>query len=370
MLQQAGVLATPFVSTRRDEFAEIIASAREDGEVDLENRGGTTASTTSAPIGAVVAGATRALRSLDDFDGIVAVGGDGTFFEVLQGLYARPDCARQLSRISLGIMPTGTGNGLAKTLSEESGEEYGVVGAAFLVAKGHTRPLDLAPTESGEKKYLGFLNVGWGMISDIDMESEAYRWLGSVRFTIGTAVRIASLKYYTGRITFLPAENVEVGGEGKDGEGGGSGESTVPFQMPPLTEPLHSANSSTRGGWTTVEGQFVLASITQTKYISHDLPTAPSSRLGDGLLDLFYMKKGATRIDMIKMFLAMEKGEHIGPRHPHMKWHRVQAFRIEPLSSMGRLTVDGELVEYAPFQQHIWRKAAKIMCLPNPAPIT
>ena len=40
-------------------------------------------------------------------------------------------------------------------------------------------------------------------------------------------------------------------------------ESTVPFQMPPLTEPLHSANSSTRGGWTTVEGQFVLASITQ-----------------------------------------------------------------------------------------------------------
>ena len=59
--------------------------------------------------------------------------------------------------------------------------------------------------------------------SDIDMESEAYRWLGSVRFTIGTAVRIASLKYYTGRITFLPAENVEVGGEGKDGEGGGSG---------------------------------------------------------------------------------------------------------------------------------------------------
>ena len=94
MLQQAGVLATPFVSTRRDEFAEIIASAREDGEVDLENRGGTTASTTSAPIGAVVAGATRALRSLDDFDGIVAVGGDGTFFEVGLPLHRRPDVGR------------------------------------------------------------------------------------------------------------------------------------------------------------------------------------------------------------------------------------------------------------------------------------
>ncbi|CAN0518166.1 unnamed protein product, partial [Ectocarpus sp. 8 AP-2014] len=48
--------------------------------------------------------------------GIVVVGGDGTFFEVLQGMYARPDCARQLSRLSLGIVPAGSGNGLAKTV--------------------------------------------------------------------------------------------------------------------------------------------------------------------------------------------------------------------------------------------------------------
>lgn len=40
----------------------------------------------------------------------------GAVGQVLQGLYARPDCARQLSRLSLGIVPAGSGNGLAKTV--------------------------------------------------------------------------------------------------------------------------------------------------------------------------------------------------------------------------------------------------------------
>ena len=49
-------------------------------------------------------------------------------------------------------------------MSVESGEEFGAVSASFLAAKGHTRAMDLLPTESGDKKYLAFLNVGWGMI--------------------------------------------------------------------------------------------------------------------------------------------------------------------------------------------------------------
>lgn len=49
-------------------------------------------------------------------------------------------------------------------MSVESGEEYGAMSASFLAARGHTKAMDLLPTESGDKKYLAFLNVGWGMI--------------------------------------------------------------------------------------------------------------------------------------------------------------------------------------------------------------
>lgn len=43
------------------------------------------------------------------------------------------------------------------------------------------------------------------------------------------------------------------------------------------------------------------AAAAQAKYISHDMPMAPASRLGDGLMDLFFVKKGASRIAMIKV---------------------------------------------------------------------
>lgn len=41
------------------------------------------------------------------------------------------------------------------------------------------------------------------------------------------------------------------------------------------------------------------AAAVQAKYISHDMPMAPVSLLGDGLMDLFFVKKGAGRVAMI-----------------------------------------------------------------------
>ncbi len=49
---------------------------------------------------------------LADFDGVVAAGGDGTLFEVLNGLYQHPKPAR----IPLGLLPIGTGNAFAREL--------------------------------------------------------------------------------------------------------------------------------------------------------------------------------------------------------------------------------------------------------------
>lgn len=68
----------------------------------------------------------------------------------------------------------------------------------------------------------------------------------------------------------------------------------------------------------------------------------------------------------LQMFMAMEKGEHLGPKYPLIEWNRVRAFRLEPLSSDGKITLDGELVDYVPLQQYVWPKAANIMCMPGP----
>jgi diacylglycerol kinase (ATP) len=47
-------------------------------------------------------------RSSQGFDGLIAVGGDGTIFEVLNGMNVQAQC--------LAIVPSGTGNGLAREL--------------------------------------------------------------------------------------------------------------------------------------------------------------------------------------------------------------------------------------------------------------
>lgn len=50
-----------------------------------------------------------------------------------------------------------------------------------------------------------FLSIGWGLISDIDIESERLRMLGYQRFTIWSFHRIISLRTYHGTVSYLPA---------------------------------------------------------------------------------------------------------------------------------------------------------------------
>ena len=70
--------------------------------------------------------------------------------------------------------------------------EKPVLHATFLVAKHKVVPMDLVSVETctGQRLY-SFLSVAWGIIADVDIESERFRSLGNARFTVGAVVRIA-----------------------------------------------------------------------------------------------------------------------------------------------------------------------------------
>jgi len=70
--------------------------------------------------------------------------------------------------------------------------EKPVLHAAFLIAKHTVVPMDLVAVDTctGQRVY-SFLLVTWGMVADVDIESERFRSIGSARFTLGAAVRIA-----------------------------------------------------------------------------------------------------------------------------------------------------------------------------------
>nr|XP_021322621.1 sphingosine kinase 2 [Danio rerio] len=162
--------------------------------------------------------------SLPEWDGIVIVSGDGLLHEVINGLMERPDW-EQAIKTPVGILPCGSGNALAGSINHHAGydmclREPLLLNCCFLLCRGGVKPLDLvsvttSPCASSStsnqnghppapRRLFSFLSVAWGFVSDVDIESERYRGLGSARFTLGTLVRLASLRSYKGRLSYLP----------------------------------------------------------------------------------------------------------------------------------------------------------------------
>ncbi|KAK6009517.1 diacylglycerol kinase catalytic domain protein, partial [Ostertagia ostertagi] len=59
------------------------------------------------------------VRSRDDlgkYNGVIILSGDGLVFEVLNGFSERPDSVTMIPSFPIGIVPSGSGNGLLSSL--------------------------------------------------------------------------------------------------------------------------------------------------------------------------------------------------------------------------------------------------------------
>ncbi len=78
--------------------------------------------------------ASEIARDAQGYDAIVAVGGDGTVHEVLNGIMARPE-----PRPALGLIPTGSGNDTRRTL----GVSEDIAEATLTLVSGQRRRFDI-----------------------------------------------------------------------------------------------------------------------------------------------------------------------------------------------------------------------------------
>ncbi|MEE6483157.1 hypothetical protein FKM82_013450 [Ascaphus truei] len=375
--------------------------------------------------------------NLAEWDGIVVISGDGLLYEVINGLMERPDWEDAI-KMPVGIIPCGSGNALAGSINYNAGFEQAMgsellLNCILLLCRGTVVPMDLVSvTSCSGIRSFSFLSVAWGFISDVDIESEKYRHMGSARFTVGTMVRVASLRTYRGRLSYLPvldahrpiSRSITLAPNG----------SLVPFHRAQLhrtisdiglceernvmykrssasldtnelpsfeTSPSPSSPTALHSSsftfdsvtddplqhnhvlpndmepqthhqvngpkddllapmehpvpktWVTVEEDFVLVLAIYQSHLGADLLTAPFSFFDDGLIHLFFVKAGISRAALVRLFLAMEKGTHFETQCPYLIHVPVRAFRLEPLTRKGIITVDGERVEYGPIQAQI-----------------
>ncbi len=137
----------------------------------------------------------RIVRDADfgSYDGVVAAGGDGTLYEVVNGYYANP--AR--GRIPVGLLPIGTGNAFARDLKIDAGHWREAV---EIIASGKRRRVDVGRFRTGGIDYY-FLNIlGLGFVADVTNTADRLKVFGNVAYTLGVLVQTLFLHSYPVRV--------------------------------------------------------------------------------------------------------------------------------------------------------------------------
>jgi diacylglycerol kinase (ATP) len=114
-------------------------------------------------------------RAAPGDDTVVAAGGDGSIHQLVAALYARGE----LERRTVGLLPLGTGNDLARNLRIPL-DPYE---AARLIREGRTRRLDLLADEEGGV-VLNAVHVGVGAAA-ATRAARFKPWLKSAAFPVG-----------------------------------------------------------------------------------------------------------------------------------------------------------------------------------------
>uniref|UniRef100_A0A0D3GSF6 DAGKc domain-containing protein n=2 Tax=Oryza TaxID=4527 RepID=A0A0D3GSF6_9ORYZ len=257
-------------------------------------------------------------HSLDlrKYDGIVCVSGDGVLVEVVNGLLQREDWNTAI-KIPLGIIPA-----------------------------GHKRPLDVTSVVQGKTRFFSVLMLTWGLVADIDIESEKYRWMGSARLDFYSLLRVVSLRRYNGRVLFVPAPGYEGLGDLVEqissckSNGASTGvqedrsndfnDETCAYAGPSIDEADHE--------WRSLDGPFVSVWVSGVPFASENVMTAPEAKFGDGYLDVAIIKD-CPRSALAGLMFQMKDGSYV--KSPYVEYFKVKALRIEPGMRVGSTTKGG-----------------------------
>ncbi len=229
---------------------------------------------------------------LSPFDGLIAAGGDGTVFEVLNGLYEHP----KASRIPLGLLPIGTGNAFARDLGLQPSAWSDAID---LLHRGQTRQVDVGHVKAADQSYY-FLNiVGMGFSVEAGKAALRLKFLGNAAYTLATLWKVLKLKSY-------------------------------PLELEMDGDAIHSNN--------------VFITISNTRYTGTHFMIAPDAVIDDGLLDVTLLE-ALPRRRLLKLFPSIYSGRHIEYRE--ISTRKVAAINIRSPRAM-LLGPDGEFYGNSP----------------------
>ena len=242
-------------------------------------------------------------NNLKQYDGIIIIGGDGTFHEVVNGLMLRKDNIN----IPIGIIPGGSGNSFLYDLNDKN--PLSVFKDILLFKK---RSIDVIKIQTKDEIIYSINLVGWGLVTDIGKSAEKFRLLGTSRYTLVSLTEI--IKNKERHATLL-------------------------------------INNQKK------EKKFTFIIACNTKYVGKGMFMAPDAEIDDGLLDLIVVKGNLSRTILFKTLPRLFKGTHI--TDSNVEYYQVSRFSLKTKNE-DLLNIDGELKGTSPINVEVLHNAIDV----------
>ena len=237
------------------------------------------------------------------YDGLCAIGGDGTMYELINGMLKRDDN----DKIPIGLITGGTGNSFMYDV-----DCLDPLDAAKRIVQHKLRPLDIAKVNANGELFYSFNIIGWGLATDAGKLAEKLRWLGGVRYDVASIIEVLKGK---DRIATLTLEK-EV-----------------------------------------IKENFIFIVGCNTIHTGKAMKMAPMAQLNDGKIDLIIVRK-TSRINLLKLFPKLFSGDHI--KSPLVEYRQVKNFSIS-LEETNDLTIDGEIIGSTPLNVQMIPKMVNVL---------
>jgi diacylglycerol kinase (ATP) len=231
-----------------------------------------------------------------DYQTVVAVGGDGTIHYVLTGLAQ----AQQThpNNTALGIIPLGRGNDIARTLQIPTN----LAQACATLCQGKVQLADLAATN--QNYYLGVAGVGFDAI----------------------ATRLANETSL--HSNYLPATFIYT---------------YAVLRVLSTYRPQHLTIEHDQGTFT---GMVMLVAISNGQFYGGGMRITPRAQVNDGLLDICIVK-AVSKTKLLWSFPQVFLGSHT--QHPYVEYIQTREVRVTATTAPLELFGDGEYLENTPF---------------------
>lgn len=325
------------------------------------------------------------------FDGVVAVGGDGFFQEALNAVITLrggdDDRASAAARLRLGHVPAGSTDAVAYSFNGTRCQET----AALHIALGDRMAIDVTrvDTSTGERRFSCCV-AAYGYMGDLMAQSEWMRSFGPARYDLAGALTLFRGKSYKARVRWLPS-TVEsytarrfCGANCKWCTSSASPRGPHPgtisgHDLPHddvATRPKASAAAAAaaareavsrtpdnsrwapeaQDGWREIEGDFaaIMAVTMPCRSDRSTLGLAPYAHMADGVIHLILVRKCS--VLQYLQFLVSIPQRGVLPEHfEYVEGFDATAVTVEPIGKESSWSVDGELMSSNHISARIFR---------------